>query len=393
MTSPLGPDRVSLTRREWLKGGLAVAACVVPGARLLADDPPRAAWDSGEFACRASLDVPVMSWTVALSPDGSLLASGGFDPESGGVGPSRVDLWETATWTKRPGFEVPDIRINQVSFAPDGKTLLLAGLDRASLIACEVETGKWRTLVDDPTTAGRQSPAVLSPDGSVLALSSPEGVTFWETAGWKKHQVFGWTREQGLEIAARDVPYWKQGGGWLYAMNDYGVVHELIVRSSVPPTYTKPSPLACYVGLPWWGLQRVRGVARPWSAKHLTISPDGKSAAFVAIEEDRSARIDLYDIVENQAWRKRTSLPLARDQFDDLYCLAFTPDGRALVAGCADRVVRSWEVARGKELPPLKEFKGAINAIVFSKDGTMMATADTQGKAVKVWSPRQAARP
>ena len=161
---PLDSDRTRLTRRGWL-GWVAAAACSAPGARLLAADPTPGPWDSDELDLRASLDPPMTPWAVAFSPDGSLLASAGFDGPKGGLGPSRVDLWETATWAKRPGLDFPDVRIDRLSFSPDGKSLLLAGLDRASLIVCDLDGGRRRTLVENVETAGIPSPAVAAPDG------------------------------------------------------------------------------------------------------------------------------------------------------------------------------------------------------------------------------------
>jgi WD40 repeat protein len=333
---------------------------------------------------RASLDHPAMPWSVAFSPDGSLLAAAGFE-NAGGRGPSWIRLWETATWAKRSTFEIPEVRVHRIAFAPDGKSMIAAGLDRASLLTCEVATGKCRILFENNESGGLQSRPVASPDGSVIATAGPEGAMLWDASRWDKIQVLGWTRDRDLTLGAVPADNWRIQGGWLYAMDGYG-----IVSCIVPGGVTPPIELAGvrYPGPPLWRLNRVRGVARPWTASHLALAPDGKTAAFIATEEDQSARIDLYQIENSDSWRKRSSINLDRDKADFLYCLAFTPDGRALVAGCGDRLVRLWEVAGGRELPTLQGHIGAISGLAFSADGTMMATADTQGRSVRVWSPR-----
>jgi WD40 repeat protein len=64
-------------------------------------------------------------YTVAFSPDGKLLASGGgewsADPEN--PGEAEVYLWDTSTWKKLTTLQGLRGRIMALAFSPDGKTL------------------------------------------------------------------------------------------------------------------------------------------------------------------------------------------------------------------------------------------------------------------------------
>ncbi|MGZ4965258.1 MAG: WD40 repeat domain-containing protein, partial [Limisphaerales bacterium] len=75
----------------------------------------------------------------------------------------------------------------------------------------------------------------------------------------------------------------------------------------------------------------------------------------------------------------------------DVYTVAFTPDGKKLVAGGVDSRIRTWQISdnAAETTNPILESKfaheGAILHLAFSADGqTLASTADD--RSVKIWN-------
>ncbi len=63
-----------------------------------------------------------------------------------------------------------------------------------------------------------------------------------------------------------------------------------------------------------------------------------------------------------------------------VYSMAFSPDGRAIAAGCADRTVRIFDSATGEQVHRLLGHNSAITSLAFSSDGTRLASAGGLGR-------------
>jgi WD40 repeat protein len=64
--------------------------------------------------------------------------------------------------------------------------------------------------------------------------------------------------------------------------------------------------------------------------------------------------------------------------------VCWSPDGKRLISGGQDRLVKVWETATGQELLSLQGHADGVWGVAFSRDGQRLVSASTDG-AVKLW--------
>ena len=107
-------------------------------------------------------------YSVAFSPDGSILASGSWD--------KTVRLWDTQTSNHLRTLEGHTDSIWYVIFSPDGSTLVSAGLDDTVRL-WDVGNGEAKAALEHTVWGGV---AALGPDGLMLTRGGFGGVTLWD---------------------------------------------------------------------------------------------------------------------------------------------------------------------------------------------------------------------
>jgi RNA polymerase sigma factor (sigma-70 family) len=276
---------------------------------------------------------------IAISSDGKLLAGAGMTGD--------VLLWDAATGRELRRLGGHRRQVHGVAFAPEGDRLVSG--DEAAARVWDVATGKaLHTLAVE----GGVSAVAFSPDGRLVAAGS-RGTTFVWDAGTGKpvRQLDG----EGTYVHA--LTFSPDGRALVRAVTN-GPVAAWDVATG------KPLP-----GLP----------GQPRHVHALAFSADGKLLATGGGEPAHEGEVHLWDWPARKERWNVTAHPSV------LHTLAFSPDGKTLASGAAESLIRLWDTATGKSLSPTTAgHQERVTAVGYSTDGGAILTGSWDG-TIRVW--------
>jgi len=279
--------------------------------------------------------------SVAFSPDGSMLATGGKD--------KTVRLWDMRTGKQLAGLSAHADAVNSVAFSPNGRMIATASDDTTVKL--------WNVAPPQPIATLRGhtkqvSGLAFSPDGTTLATaSSDKTVRLWNV---QSRRTVATLRGHTQDVYC--VAFSPDGNILASSGTEAGVV-----RLWNPVTGKALGQLASSFGFPF----------------SLAFLPDGNT--LVARCTDR------WIMFWNVAARNETARFSAPT--GDWGGGALSPDGKTLAAGNHDDTVRLWDVATHMQRAIFRGHKADVRSVAFSPDGKTLASGSEDGTA-KLWDAR-----
>jgi WD40 repeat protein len=293
--------------------------------------------------------LPGHGYSVAFSPDGKRLA----------VGSTGLQLFDTAT--RKPiatqlGRAAGGDYIFEVVWAPDGKHF--AAATSGSVRVWDAATGAAVQTFQDPRFGAHRTHLAFAAGGkNLLASGWPQSLLFeWEVASGKKLRELPAPRDA---VAPERLCFAAEGKrlAWHQQLRQYDMASRTLVVSD------GDGKVLC-------------GIDSPSPVASLRLSPDGKRLAAGGM--DGSLR--LWDAATGKELR------LLLDGAAEVFRLAYIQQGQVLRVLHTDATLREWDPTTGQELRharfPLPPGEHLADA---SADGKFLATVAADGK-LTLWS-------
>jgi WD40 repeat protein len=350
--------------------------------------------------------------SVAWSPDGRLIASGGY-------GDSRIRVWNAANGMPLRVFRCPAGYVAYVAWSPVGSELLATGGTSGWVWLWNLANDEERTVVE---TGQEVRSFDIAPNGEQAAISNMEGaVSIVDLAAGKViHSL-------GDPMTPHHCVRWSPDGSRLAVGSEsQSVVYEMPSGKALD-TYTGTT-----VSLAWspdgkqlctvsgGGRGRIWGAAtrkRPkafdlggrdllWPRENQIIALDDTAITATKVDSEKqefqytlsrtapplwtagkpivtglgTTKLALWDRLTAQAIH---TLDAHTERIHDV---AWNRDGKLLASSSADKTVCLWEAASGKLIEKLKEHTEPVEAVAWSADGKILASAG-RDRVVRLWQP------
>jgi WD40 repeat protein/tRNA A-37 threonylcarbamoyl transferase component Bud32 len=311
--------------------------------------------------------------TVAFSPDGKRLASAGGD--------KTVKVWDVATGREVLTFTGHTRTVNHVVFSPDGQRL--AGGSDQELKLWSAATGK-----EILSLGGTRGPFAFSPDGKQLvsgihgdgtvevcdAQTGKAILTFRGFSGAPDSLCFSPDGQRLAGTGGRYLKIWnaQTGKETLSLESSNGYSHVVFSPDGKRLAIASPGPkvLDAQTGKE---LLTLKGHDR--GVRSVAFSSDGKR--LVTGSWDHMLKV----------WDAQTGQEIftLKGHTGGVMSVVFSPDGRRLASAGFDHTVKLWDAQRGQEPLTLKGLRGGVSKVVFSPDGQRLASSESGDESVKVW--------
>ncbi len=292
--------------------------------------------------------------------------------------------------------KLPDEAATCVSFAPDGKTVLVAG-SKSGLHLRDLDTGRLRQSL--PTTRPVRQ-VVFSADGVCLAALQEDGgiVVCNRKQGQLKDVAAGASLRPATTLAfpptGSTLLYGDEAGGvyfWdtqqqklLRGISTSSDEAVSLIRYTCGGAFLQIANRAGHVERREPGTGKLLGSSSTQEINYrvLDLSPSGRLLVIPGLSHE----VRIRELASGQ----ELELIPKRDAF--VNAVRFSPDGRLLALGVASDV-QLWSLVSGKEIKCFRGHKRTITSLAFAPDGKTLASASKDGTALLWTVPAEPAPP
>lgn len=302
-------------------------------------------------------------YAANFSPDGKLVATGGYDKMVMVWNPDEVEPLDLGRRLEGLPDPKPNYlqltghvdAVRSVAFSPNGE-LVASGSDDNSIRLWNLATGKEDKVLRRHGSGVRS--CTFSPDGEfVLSGSQDEYVRLWNLAGYQEVRVLHSTVFEGHADAVLSAQFSPDG-------------REIVTASR--------DRTACLWDAASGKRLREFEEGHDFLATNAAFFPDGRRLATSA--GDNTVRI--WDIALG------TQITVL-EQTGRLGALAVSPNGDWLATGSPGNGAQIWDAHSGVAIATLSGHEAAVSAIAFSPQGNVLATGDDRGR-IRLWEPQDA---